>query len=135
MTQICEVAFGVMNFQKWELFSGSPGINGEGVYDWRMNGVLPPSYPEQPCSNYQKLPSNPLLWLTKVENDPFLTNFCQLLPNPPMFKENLPKKGPLFREIWSPKNPSIWTAYTCTVNMLCMPLEGSIYKDSGFIYL
>ena len=27
-------------------------------------------------------------------------NFCQFLENSPMFKENLPKKGPLLREFW-----------------------------------
>ena len=37
-----------------------------------------------------------------------------------MFKENLPKRGPLFREFWT-QNPPIWEAHTCALNMSCYP--------------
>ena len=43
-----------------------------------------------------------------------------------MFMENLPKKGPLFREFLA-QNPPIWAAHTRTLNMLCYPPSG----DSG----
>ena len=33
--------------------------------------------------------------------DPFLAILRQFLDKPPMFMENLPKKGPLFREFWA----------------------------------
>ena len=52
--------------------------------------------------------------------DPFLAIFRQFLDYPPMFMENLPKKGPLSGEFW-PKNPSMWVAHTHTLNMLCNP--------------
>ena len=39
-----------------------------------------------------------------------------------MFMEDLPKKGSLFRECW-PKNSPIWEAHTCTLNVLCTPLD------------
>ena len=51
---------------------------------------------------------------------PIFYYFCQFLENPPMFKEDLPKKGPLSREFWL-KNRPILAANTCTLNMLCKP--------------
>ena len=83
-------------------------------------GVCRPVFRKQLSSNYRQLPSYPLLWWILAENYPFLAIFCQFLENPPMFKENLPKRGPLFRE-FGPKNPPIWVVHTRTLNMLCYP--------------
>ena len=49
-----------------------------------------------------------------------LAIFRQFLDKPPIFMENLPKRGPLFRE-FCPQNPPIWAAHTRTLNMLCTP--------------
>ena len=37
-----------------------------------------------------------------------------------MFKEKLLKTDP-HSENFGSRNPIIWTAYTCTINMLCIP--------------
>ena len=51
---------------------------------------------------------------------PIFCYFRQFLVKPPLFKENLPKKGPLFREFGAQK-PPIWVAHTRTLNILCTP--------------
>ena len=51
---------------------------------------------------------------------PIFGNFRHFLDNQPMFMEDLPKKGPLFRE-FRPKNPPIWAAHSRTLNMLVPP--------------
>ena len=58
--------------------------------------------------------------MSKSISYPVLTILCQFQENPPIFKDNLLKKGLLFREFWDQKLP-IWAAHTRTLNMLCTP--------------
>ena len=47
-----------------------------------------------------------------AENYPFFAIFRQFLDNPPLFMENLPKKGPLFRESWAQKPTHMGGTYS-----------------------
>ena len=50
-------------------------------------------------------------------NLPISYSFLPILENPPMFEENLPKKGPLLRESLT-QNPPIWAGHTRILKML-----------------
>ena len=84
-------------------------------------GVCRPVSRKLPSSNYRQLPSYPLLWWILAENYPFLTIFCQFLENPPLFKENLPKKGPLFREFWTQKPTHMGGTYPYPQHVMYPP--------------
>ena len=56
-----------------------------------------------------------------MENYPFLTIFCQFLEKPSMFKENLPKKGPLFREFWTQKPTHMGGTYPYPQHVMLPP--------------
>ena len=55
---------------------------------------------------------------------PILTIFCQFLENPPMFKENLPKKEPLFREFWAQKPTHMGGTYPNPQHVMLPPPPG-----------
>ena len=84
-------------------------------------GVCRPVFKKLPSSNYRQLPSYPLLWWLLAENYPFLTIFCQSIEKPPMFKENLLKKGPLFREFWTQKPTHMGGTYPYPQHVMLPP--------------
>ena len=93
------------------------------TYGW--TGVCRPVFKKVPSSNYRKLPSCPLLWWILAENHPFFAIFHQFLDNPPLFMENLPKKGPLFREFWAQKPTHMGGTYPYPQHVMYPPPPGS----------
>ena len=61
-----------------------------GVYSLVFRKLFP--------SNYRLLSSYPLFMMNFGGKLPNFDNFLPISGNPPMFMENLPRKGPLFRE-------------------------------------
>ena len=84
-------------------------------------GVCRPVFKKVPSSNYRKLPSYPLLWWILAENHPFSAIFHQFLDNPPLFMENLPKKGPLFREFGAQKPTHMGGTYPYPQHVMYPP--------------
>ena len=58
------------------------------------------------------------------ENGPFLAIFCEFLDNPPMFMENLQKKGHLFREFWTQKPTHMGGTYPYPQHVMLPPPPG-----------
>ena len=52
---------------------------------------------------------------------PIFDNFLPISENPPMFKETLPKKGPLFREFWTHKPTHMGGTYPYTKHVVSRP--------------
>ena len=84
-------------------------------------GVCRPVFRKVPSSNYRKLQSYPLLWWILAENHPFVAIFRQFLDNPPLFMENLPKKGPLFREFGAQKPTHMGGTYPYPQHVMYPP--------------
>ena len=59
----------------------------------------------------------------------FSRTFRQRLDNQTMFMENLPKRGPLFREFW-PKNSPIWAAHTSVCHVPPAGVMALCFDDS-----
>ena len=105
-----------------------------GVHDLRMDGGLPLGSQKGALFWLPKIPIKPISMMNFAGKRPifgysflaihfgysFLAIFRQFLDSPSMFMKNLPKNGPMFRELW-PKNPPIWAANTRTLNILCTP--------------
>ena len=102
----------------------SPGGGGYMTCGW--TGVCRPVFRKIPSSNYRSLLSYPPLWRILAENHPFLTIFRQFLENPPMFMENLPKKGPLSREFWAQKPTHMGGTYPYPQHVMYPPPPGRI---------
>ena len=83
-------------------------------------GVCRLVFRKLPSSNYQQLPSYPLLWWILEENYPFLRIFANSWKNHPYLRKICRKRDPCLENFW-PKNPPIWVAHTRTLNMLCYP--------------
>ena len=90
-------------------------------------GVCRPVFRKVPSSNYRNLRSYPLLWWILEENHPFFAIFRQLLDNPPLFMENLPKKGPLFREFGAQKPTHMGGTYPYPQHVMYPPPPGQIW--------
>ena len=109
---------------------------GGGVHDLRMDWklmpfVCRPVFRELPSSNYRQLPSYPILWWILAEKYPFLTIFSQFLEKPPMFKENVPKKRPLFTEFWTQKPTNMGGTYPYTRHAMLSPPPGFLSNVIG----
>ena len=83
-------------------------------HDLRMDGICRPVLRNLPSSNYRHTHFYDEFWRKTTHSGLFPANFWT------MFRKNLPKRGPLFREFWT-KKPSIWAVHTHTLNMLCYP--------------
>ena len=91
-------------------------------------GVCRPGFRKVPSSNYRNLRSYPLLWWILAENHPFFAILRQFLDNPPLFKENLPKKGPLFREFGAQKPTLMGGTYPYLQHVMYPPPRGNIVQ-------
>ena len=97
----------------------NPGGGGYMTCGW--TGVCRPVFRKVPSSNYRNLRTYPLLWWNLAENHPFFAIFRQFLDNPPLFKENLPKKGPLFREFGAQKPTHMGGTYPYPQHVMYPP--------------
>ena len=92
-------------------------------------GVCHPVFRKLPSSNYRLLPTAaviPTFMMNFGGKLPIFDNFCQFLENPPMFMENLPKKGPLFREFWAQKPTHMGGTYPYPQLVMLPPPPGII---------
>ena len=74
-------------------------VPGGGVHDLRMDRGLPPGVQKGTLFKLPKLAVIPTFMMNFGGKRP-MAIFHQFLDIPPMFMENLPKKGPLSREFW-----------------------------------
>ena len=96
----------------------------KGVHDLSMDGGLPPGFQQ---TTLFLLPTVAVILVFMMNFGGKMPIFYNCLPisgNPPMLKENLPKKGPLLRKCWT-QNPPTW------FGMLCYPLPGLLGSDSN----
>ena len=94
-------------------------------------GVCRPAFRKAPSSNYWKLLSYPLLWWILAENHLFFAIFRQFLDNPPLFMENLPKKGPLFREFGAQKPTHMGGTYPYPQHVMYPPPRKPTHERSN----
>ena len=93
-------------------------------------GVCRQIFRKEPSSNYRQLPSYLLYDEFWQKTTHFWKYFANFWKSHSCFKENLPKRGPLFREFRT-KNPPIWAAHTRTLNILCYPPPGGAFSSSS----
>ena len=98
-----------------------PAPGGEGVHDLRMDGGLPPGIQKATLFELPTVAAIPIFMMNFGGKLPIFDNFCQFLGNPPMFKENLPKKRPLFREFWTQKPTHMGGTYPYPQHVMLPP--------------
>ena len=96
---------------------------GGGVHDLRMDGGLPPVFQKATLFWLPTAAITPTFMMNLGGKLPIFDNFCQFLENPPMFKENLPKKGPLFREFWTQKATHVGGTYPYPQHVMLHPWD------------
>ena len=87
-------------------------------------GVCRLVFRKVPSSNYRNLRSYPVIPTFMMNfggKPPFFAIFRQFLDNPPLFMENLPKKGPLFREFGAQKPTHMGGTYPYLQHVMYPP--------------
>ena len=87
---------------------------------WGWTGVCRPVFRKLPSSNYRRLSSYPDFMMNFGGKLPIFDNDLLISGKPT--KENLPKKGPLFREFWTQKPTHMGGTYPYPQHVMSPPL-------------
>ena len=99
------------------------GILG-GLHDLRLDGGLPTGFQKATRFQLPTVAIIPAFMINFGGKLPVFTIFGRFLVYPPMFQENLPKKRPLFREVWTEKPTHMGGTYTYPQLFLLPPPRG-----------
>ena len=114
--------------------SYSPG-GGAGVHDLWMDGSLPPGYQKATLFELPTVAVLPTFMMNFCGKIPIFTISCGFLKNPPVFKENLPKKGPLFRDFWTPKPIHMGGTYRYPQHVMLPHPPGFVSTTTTFLHV
>ena len=98
----------------------------QGVHDLRMDGGLPPGFQKGTLFQLQKLAVIPTFMMNFGGKPPIFAIFRQFLDNPPLFKENLLKKGPLSREFGAQTPNHMGGTYPYPQHVMYPPPPGEL---------